>query len=149
MGKGTLVREGESAGAGRANHTDVAMRSARPFRSFYITFSVMPGKFAVIPLVGNQRDSANGRYSLRLYFNCENDKIKLHSREPCIRVLEFIGHRSAGGRNPDFMASDGSHVSVARNAFARQVMTYGALHDIINTKKAPKKRGAGTASIEA
>ena len=143
------MREGESAGAGRASNSDIAMRSARPFRTFSITFSVMPGKYAVIPLVGNQRDSASGRYSLRLYFNCENDKIKLHSREPCIRVLEYIGQRSGVGRNPDFMASDGSHVSIARNAFARQVMTYGALHDIINTKKPPKKRSAGAASIKA
>ena len=90
MGKSTLVRDGEMAGAGRANNKDVAMRAARPFCQFSITFSVMPGKYAVIPLVGNQRDSAAGRYSIRLYFNCENDKIKLHSREQPIRVLEYI-----------------------------------------------------------
>lgn len=90
MGKSTIVRDGEMAGAGRAKNTEIAMRSTKPFRQFVVQFAVMPGKYAVIPLVGNQRDTSSGRYSLRLYFNCENDKIKLHSREPVIRVLEYM-----------------------------------------------------------
>ena len=95
---------------------------------------MLPGKYSVMPLVQDLDDPSSSRYSLRLYFNCEPEKIKLHSEEPSVRVLEYINERARGGRNPLFTADEGSHVSMARNAFARKVMTPYTLDGIVNTK---------------
>ena len=124
------------------------MRGCKPFRTVVANFNVLPGKYSVIPLVHNFADPSASRYSLRLYFNCEPDKIKFHSEEPCIRVLEYLQQNAMGssGRNPAFSAGEGSHAGVARNAFARKVMVPYSLDAVINVVK-PKKKGASTSGV--
>lgn len=148
MGKSLLVKRNERVTAYEPNK-EVALRSAKPFRTIVVQFEVLPGKYSVIPLVENITNPSSSRYSLRLYFNCEPDKIKLHSEEPAIRVLEYIPERARSGRNPLFMADEGSHVSLARNAFARKVMTPYTLDGIVNTIANAKKPRSTTSSIEA
>lgn len=89
MGKSLLVKKNERVTAFEPNK-EVVMRTCKPFRTIVANFAVMPGKYSVMPLVQNFNDPSRSRYSLRLYFNCEPDKIKLHSNEPSIRVLEYI-----------------------------------------------------------
>ena len=89
MGKGQNVRKGERVTAYEPTR-EVVMRGCKPFRTIVANFSVLPGKYSVIPLVQNFGDPAASRFSLRLYFNCEPDKIGFHSDEKPIRVLEYL-----------------------------------------------------------
>ena len=90
MGKGLIVKKNEKVTAHEVNK-QVYMRNCKPFRTIVAQFSVLPGKYSVMPLTLNFNNPETSRYSLRLYFNCEPDKIKFHSDEPLIRVMEYIG----------------------------------------------------------
>ena len=78
MGKGLLVKKNERVTAFDPTK-EIFMRPCKPFRTMVANFSVLPGKYSVIPIVQNFNDPSKSRYSLRLYFNCEPDKINLHS----------------------------------------------------------------------
>ena len=86
MGKGHIVKKNERVTAYEPNK-EVALRQTKPFRTIVVQFSVLPGKYSVMPLVQNLNDPLTSRYSLRLYFNCEPDKIGFHSDEPKVTVL--------------------------------------------------------------
>ena len=72
-------------------------------------------------------------YSLTVYFQCEPNKIKLHSTEPHAKVLDYAPERKAG-RNPLFMAGDRSPVNPATNPFAKKVMAPYTLDSLLNGK---------------
>lgn len=92
MGKGLGVKKNERVTSFEPVK-EVAMRNCKPFRTIVVQFAVTSGKYSVIPLVKDFNDPGSSRYSLRLYFNCEPDKINLHSDEPAIRVLQYISAR--------------------------------------------------------
>jgi len=50
MGKGLLVKKNERVTAYEPNK-EVVMRSCKPFRTTVARFSVLPGKYSVMPLV--------------------------------------------------------------------------------------------------
>ena len=50
MGKGQNVRKGERVTAYEPTR-EVVMRGCKPFRTIVANFSVLPGKYSVIPLV--------------------------------------------------------------------------------------------------
>ena len=121
---------------------EIVYRPPKPFRTIVVSFSVMPGKYAVIPILSGIKDQTS-RYTLRLYFGSEKGKIQFHSKEPKIEVLQYID-RTTGSkcRNPLFMAEKSSKFSATNpnNPFARKVMVPYSLDGIINTVKVPKSR---------
>ena len=146
VGNRNSVKEGGQVCSFEPNK-EKAQKQPKPFRTIVVQFAVPPGKYAVIPLVLNCPNPEASRYSLRLYFDCQQDAIKLHSNEPVRTVLQYMADRGPA-RNPNFAADEGSHISVARDAFARKVMTPYSLDGIINSLDLKKKKKVSASTIE-
>lgn len=131
LGAGLIVKPNEKV-ANYDQNKEVALRNTKPFKTCVLQFSVLPGKYAIIPLLMDQKN-AETHYSLTVYFQCEPNKIKLHSGEPHAKVLEYAPERKAG-RNPLFMAGDRSPVNPATNQFAKKVMAPYTLDSLLNGK---------------
>ena len=92
-----------------------------------------------MPLVQNLADPSQSRYSLRLYFNATPDKIKLHSKEPKVCVLNYIDEAGRVERNPFFAAGKNSPMRVNKSVFAAKVMSPYTIDGLINTVRVSKR----------
>jgi len=107
MGKGLIVKKNEFVTSYEPKK-EIVHQPAKPFRTMQVSFTVMPGKYAVIPVMTGIKD-VTSRYTLKLYFHCEPNKIKFHSEEMNRPILDFIARaRNGPPRNKDFMALPGS-----------------------------------------
>ena len=107
MGKGLIVKKNEFV-ASYEPKKEIVQRPAKPFRTIVVSFAVMPGKYAIIPIMSGIKDETS-RYSLKLFFNCDPNKIHFHSEEPIFKNIEYIDRATnRKNRNPLFMAKKGS-----------------------------------------
>ena len=145
MGSGLIVKQNERVTSYNPD-MEVYHRGTQPFKTVVVQFQVSVGKYSVIPLVMNQRNPLE-RYSLRMYFNTEPDKVKFHSNEPAIRILDFIQGRG-NVRNPLFQADEKSMVQVATNLVAKKIMVPYTLDTFLNEKANKAKKTSGVTTTE-